>query len=292
VFCGHAHNESVIHRFVLHNDAIVPSDEAVLRPGQVGVFTGWGVFSTLRIYRGIPFAFERHWERLARDAALLHVEMPPSRAALRSQLIELVARNRCSEAKMRVNVMRSQGGLFEGPGSGRASDVVAFTADLSGDPGRVALALQSHGRDSKSLFAGTKTLSWAHNLTLFENAHRAGFADALLLNERGEVSECTSANIFAVRDGVTLTPPLASGPLPGVTRAVMLEELNEPVEEQVLHPDDLYAADEIFITSSTRELVPVTRIGDQALPATAWPVMERLRSSLRAYINDYLKAAQ
>ena len=292
MFCGHAHNESVIHRFVLHNDAIVPSDEAVLRPGQVGVFTGWGVFSTLRIYRGIPFAFERHWARLARDAALLHVDMPPSRAALRSQLIELVARNRCPEAKMRVNVMRSQGGLFEGPGSGRATDVVAFTADLSGDPGRVALALQSHGRDSKSLFAGTKTLSWAHNLTLFENAQRAGFADALLLNERGEVSECTSANIFAVRDGVTLTPPLASGPLPGVTRAVMLEELNEPVEDQVLHPDDLYAADEIFITSSTRELVPVTRIGDQALRATAWPVMERLRSSLREYINDYLKAAQ
>ena len=281
----------MIHRFVLHNDAIVPSDEAFLRPGQVGVFTGWGVFSTLRIYRGIPFAFERHWERLARDAALLHVEMPPSRAALRSQLIELVVRNRCPEAKMRVNVMRSQGGLFEGPGSGRASDVVAFTADLSGDPGSVALALQSHGRDSKSLFAGTKTLSWAHNLTLFENAQRAGFADALLLNERGEVSECTSANIFAVRDGVTLTPPLASGPLPGVTRAVMLEELEEPVEEQVLHPSDLYAADEIFITSSTRELVPVTRIGDQALRATAWPVMERLRSSLREYIDNYLMAA-
>ena len=282
----------MIHRFVLHNDAIVPSDEAVLRPGQVGVFTGWGVFSTLRIYRGIPFAFERHWERLARDAALLHVEMPPSRAVLRSQLIELVARNRCSEAKMRVNVMRSQGGLFEGPGSGRATDVVAFTADLAGDPGSVALALQPHGRDSKSMFAGTKTLSWAHNLAVFENARRAGFADALLLNERGEVSECTSANIFAVRDGVTLTPPLASGPLPGVTRAVMLEELTEPVEERALHLSDFYAADEIFITSSTRELVPVTRIGDRVLSATAWPVMERLRSSLRQYIDNYLNAAQ
>lgn len=193
---------------------------------------------------------------------------------------------------MRVNVMRSQGGLWEGPGSGQASDVVAFTADLAGDPGSVLLAPQSHGRDSQSPFAGTKTLSWAHNLTLFENAQRAGFADALLLNERGEVSECTSANIFAVRNGVTLTPPLASGPLPGVTRAVMLEELDEPVEERVLHPSDLYAADEVFITSSTRELVPVTRIGGQALRATAWPVMERLRSSLRDYIDSYLRAAQ
>ncbi|MDE0261296.1 MAG: aminotransferase class IV [Bryobacterales bacterium] len=282
----------MIHRFVLHNDAIVPSDEAVLRPGQVGLFSGWGVFSTLRIYQGIPFAFERHWERLTRDAALLHVEMPPSRDELRSRLIELVVRNDCPEAKMRVNVMRSQGGLFEGPGSGRPSDVVAFTADLSADPGSVVLALQPHGRDSKSEFAGTKTLSWAHNLTLFENAQRAGFADALLLNERGEVSECTSANVFAVTDGVTLTPPLASGSLPGVTRAVMLVELGEPVEERVLYPDDLYAADEVFITSSTRELMPVTRIGDQSLKKTDWPVMHCLRSRLREYIDKYLKAAR
>lgn len=292
MFRGRTHNESVIHRFVLHNDAIVPSDEAVLRPGQVGLFSGWGVFSTLRIYQGIPFAFERHWERLTRDAALLHVEMPPSRDELRSRLIELVVRNDCPEAKMRVNVMRSQGGLFEGPGSGRPSDVVAFTADLSADPGSVVLALQPHGRDSKSEFAGTKTLSWAHNLTLFENAQRAGFADALLLNERGEVSECTSANVFAVTDGVTLTPPLASGSLPGVTRAVMLVELGEPVEERVLYPDDLYAADEVFITSSTRELMPVTRIGDQSLKKTDWPVMHCLRSRLREYIDKYLKAAR
>ena len=291
-FDDQAHNEGVFHRFVLHNGVIVPSDEAVLRPGQVGLLAGWGVFSTLRIYRGTPFAFERHWERLARDASLLHVEMPPSRAELRAQLIELVARNGCPEAKMRVNVVRSQGGLWEGPGSGRASDVVAFTADLSTDPGTVTLALQPRGRDSGSPFAGTKTLSWAHNLTLFENAQRAGFADALLLNERGEVSECTSANIFAVKDGVTLTPPLASGPLPGVTRAVMLEELTEPVEELVLYPDDVYAADEVFITSSTRELVPVTRIGERTLDAAAWPVMQRLRLRLREYIDSYLSAVR
>ena len=282
----------MIHHFVLHNDAIVPRDEVVLRLGQVGVFTGWGVFSTLRIYRGIPFAFERHWERLARDAALLHVEMPPSRDELRARLIELAVRNSCPEAKMRVNVMRSEGGLWVGPASGRASDVVAFTADLSEDPGNVKLTLQPHGRDSNSPFAGTKTLSWAHNLVLFENAQRSGFADALLLNERGEVSECSSANIFAVKDGVTLTPPLASGPLPGVTRAVMLEELAEPVEEQVLYPDDLYAADEVFITSSTRELVPVTRVGDQTLRTSAWPVMQRLRLEMREYIDNYVRAVR
>ena len=282
---------SVIHSLVLFNDRFVASDEAVLRPGQVGLFTGWGVFTTLRIYRGVPFAFERHWERLRRDAELLNVAMPADRDDLRERLLELVRRNHCPESKMRLNVMRSQGGLFEGPGSGRATDVVAFTADLTEAPETVALGLNEHGRHAASPFAGTKTLSWVQNLTLFENAQRNGFADAILLNERGEVSECTSANIFAVKDGVTYTPPLDSGALPGITRRVMLEELREPVEERVLYVEDLHAADEVFITSSTRELVPVRRIAGQRLGVGAWPVMSRLRAFLRAYVDDYVRAA-
>ena len=142
---------SVIHSLVLYNDRFVASGEAVLRPGQVGLFTGWGVFTTLRIYRGIPFAFERHWERLRRDAELLNVAMPADRDGLRERLLELVRRNRCPESKMRLNVMRSQGGLFEGPGSGRATDVVAFTADLTEAPETVALGLNEHGRHAASV---------------------------------------------------------------------------------------------------------------------------------------------
>ncbi len=283
---------NVVHDLVLYNDRIVSSGEAVLRPGQVGLFTGWGVFTTLRIYQGIPFAFEKHWERLRRDAALLNVEMPPSRDDLRAQLIDLAGCNRCPEAKMRLNVMRSQGGMYEGPGSGRPTDVIAFTADLAEAPATVALDLQENGRHAASPFAGTKTLSWVQNVTLFENAHQAGFTDAILLNERGEVSECTSANIFAVKDGVTLTPPLSSGPLPGVTRRVMLEELNEAVEERVLFLEDLHAADEVFITSSTRELVPVRRIADRPLGVREWPVMRSLRTLLRDYVAEYIAAAK
>lgn len=281
----------MVHDLVLYNDRIVPSCEAILRPGQVGLFTGWGVFTTLRIYQGIPFAFEHHWERLRRDAALLHVAMPPSSDGLRAQLIELVKRNRCPEARMRLNIMRSQGGLFEGPGSGRESDVVAFTADLGPRAETAALEMQAHGRHATSPFAGTKTLSWAHNLTFFENAQRSGYADVILLNERGEVSECTSSNIFAVRAGVTYTPPLSSGPLPGVTRLVMIRELAERVEEEVLFPDDLFGADEVFITSSIRELMPVERIGDRRLRGSAegWPVMQRLRRQLRAFVTDYVR---
>ena len=281
----------VIHDLILHNDRIVPSSEANLLAGQVGLFTGWGVFTTLRIYQGIPFAFEKHWERLSRDADLLRVDLPPSQSRVRSRLIELVRRNACPESKMRLNLLRNRGGLFEGPGSGRATDVVAFTADLTQAPNAVALDLRPHGRHAASPFAGAKTLSWVQNLTLFENARRAGFEDALLLNERGEVSECTSANIFAVVDGVTYTPPLASGLLPGVTRRVMLEELDEAVEERVLIPGDLYSADEVFITSTTRELVAVSQIGDRALRTGAGQVMGRLRQLLQKYVAEYVRTA-
>ena len=285
----------MIHENVLYNERIVPSDEAILRPGQLGLLAGWGVFTTLRIYKGIPFAFERHWERLQRDARLLHVEIPVGRDELRRRLLELVRRNRCPEASMRLCIVRSQGGVFEGPGSGNRSDVVAFTIDVPRRRGAAGLALRPNGRHAESPFAGTKTLSWAHNLTFVETAQQQGFDEVILLNERGEVAECTSANIFAVRNGVTYTPPPAGGPLPGITRLVMLEELAEPVEEKVLYADDLYEADEVFITSTVRELMPVERIADRRLRAAErgeWPVMEKLRAALRRYIEAYIEQAR
>ncbi len=285
----------MIHENVLYNERIVPSDEAILRPGQLGLLAGWGVFTTLRIYKGIPFAFERHWERLQRDARLLHVEIPVGRDELRRRLIELARRNRCPEASMRLCIVRSQGGVFEGPGSGNRSDVVAFTIDVPRRRGAAGLALRPNGRHAESPFAGTKTLSWAHNLTFVETAQQQGFDEVILLNERGEVAECTSANIFAVRNGVTYTPPPAGGPLPGITRLVMLEELAEPVEEKVLYADDLYEADEVFITSTVRELMPVERIADRRLRAAErgeWPVMEKLRAALRRYIEAYIEQAR
>jgi branched-chain amino acid aminotransferase len=187
--------------------------------------------------------------------------------------------------------------VWEGPGSGRASDLIAMTADLKGWQESVSLAIAEQGRHAASPFAGTKTLSWAHNLTMAENAQRQGFDEVILLNERGEVAECTSANIFAVKDGVTYTPPISSGPLPGVTRAVMLEELSvagAPVEERILRPDDLYLADEVFITSTTRELLPVHQIAGKAIAEGGgnWPVMHRLQDALTAYIQRYIDQAK
>lgn len=286
-----------MHRYVLYNEDIVPAGDKLLSPGQLGLLSGWGVFSTLRIYDGTPFAFERHWKRLTRDAAMLHVELPHDGAATRRNLLRLIDANEAWNAPMRLCVFRSLGGAWEGPGSGRAADLVAMTADLKGWQESVSLAIAEQGRHAASPFAGTKTLSWAHNLTMAENAQRRGFDEVILLNERGEVAECTSANIFAVKDGITSTPPLSSGPLPGVTRAVMLEELKvagAPVREKILLPDDLYAADEVFITSTTRELLPVHEIAGKPVSTGGgnWPVMHELQTALTAYIRRYIAQAK
>lgn len=282
-----------MHPYLLYDDRIHPADEVLLRPGQLGLLAGWGVFTTLRIYQGIPFEFNRHWKRMLRDAAIINVPMPFERDEVRARLLQLIERNESYEATMRMCIVRSKGGMWEGPGSGNEADLLAFSVPVKDFKQRVALDVREQGRHAASPFAGTKTLSWSHNLTMAENAARTGFDEVILLNERGEVAECTSANIFAVRDGVTLTPPIASGPLPGVTRAVMLEELklaDAPVREQVLTMDDLFAAEEVFITSSTRELIAVERIQEKMLAAKAWPAMERLRAGLRDYIERYTAA--
>jgi len=286
-----------MHGYVLYNGDIVPAGAKILSPGQLGLLSGWGVFSTLRIYDGVPFAFERHWKRLSRDAAALHIELPDDAAALRRNLLRLIEANEAWNAPMRLCLFRSQGGAWEGPGSGRASDLVAMTADLKAWQDSVSLAMVEQGRHAASPFAGAKSLSWAHNLTMAENAQRQGFDEVILLNERGEVAECTSANIFAVKDGVTCTPPLSSGPLPGVTRAVMIEELNvagAPVQERILRPDDLYTADEVFITSTTRELLPVHEIAGKEISngGGTWPVMHRLQAALTACIRRYIERAK
>jgi len=252
-----------MHRFLLHNDDILDAHQKSLSAGQVGLLNGWGVFSTIRVAEGVLFAFERHWERMQRDAAKLHVPFPSDPAWLKSRLLRLVEANSAWNATLRAVVVRNHGGLFEGPDLDRDFDLIAFTANVNAWGDSVRLAVKPQARHAQCEFAGTKILSWADNLTWYEEAHQRGFDEVVLLNERGEVCECTSANIFAVRGREVWTPPLSSGCLPGVTRALLIEEIRLPAvstSEKTLHPKDLEQADQVFISSSTRDFLPVSFI--------------------------------
>jgi branched-chain amino acid aminotransferase len=271
-----------MHSLVLYNDRLVPAAERILSPGQIGLLSGWGVFTTLRIYDGVPFAFERHWARMEKDARLLHVPLTHDRDEVRWRIGELIRANHAENGVARLCVVRNQGGFWEGPGISSVADLICLTADLKSWPDAVRLTVARQARHAASSFAGTKILSWAYNLTWVEEAHSRGFDEVILLNEREEVAECTSANIFAVLDGRVATPPLSSGCLPGVTRNVLLEEIGG-ITEDTLRLEDLFRADEVFITSTTRELLEVEEIDGRRIPAGG-----RTRARLQRAFTDYV----
>jgi branched-chain amino acid aminotransferase len=280
-----------MHRFLLHNGQILDAHERSLSAGQVGLLNGWGVFSTLRVADGVLFAFERHWERMHRDAAKMLVPFPQDAAQLKAQLLRLVEANSAWNATLRVVVVRNRGGMFEGPDQERDFDVLAFTKDLNPWGSSVRLAMKPHGRYAQNEFSGCKILSWSQNLTWYEEAQQRGFDEVVLLNERGEVSECTSANIFAATGGEVSTPPLASGCLPGVTRELLLDVVRVPgvsVVERTLTPVDLERADQVFITSTTRDLLPAVAI--EGLQVRNYGgVVDQLVKALEAFRLDYVK---
>src|SRR3954454_21395097 len=118
----------MLHRYALHNDDVREATEKMLAPGQVGVLSGWGVFSTLRVAKGSLFAFERHFARMKRDAALMHIPFPSDAEWMRERLLRLVDANNLQEATLRVVVVRNKGGIWQGPEIQRDFDMVAFTS--------------------------------------------------------------------------------------------------------------------------------------------------------------------
>ena len=260
-------------------------------PGQVGFLNGWGVFSTIRVADGVLFAFDRHYRRMRYDAERMHVPFNFPEAEMERALLSLVAANQARNATLRVAIVRSRGGLFEAPGLTRDADMVAFMADLNPWGDGVKLSYKANARYGASPFAGAKITSWAQNLTWYEEAHQQGFDEFILLNEKGQISECTSANIFAVHKDNVFTPPLVmSGCLPGITRAVLLEEIQVAglsISERELTPADLENSDQVFITSTTRDLLPVLEIDHKPLKQ-APSILAVLREAFLTYRANYV----
>lgn len=279
---------------IYHNDRIVPLAETRLSPGQMGLLMGWGVFTTLRIYEGVPFAFDRHWQRMAHDAERLGVEMQQPQAAVWEAIVKLAAANQRPEGAARLSFIRNHGGLWADAPGAPATDLLIFTRELSAWPAAHELVLVPDAIYSHANLAGAKMLSWVQNAGTLERVHKVGFDDALLLNEQGYLAECTSANIFLVGGKEIFTPPLHSGCLPGITRAALLEIIpaaGYKVSEQDLRPDDLGAAEEVFISSTTREVAAVGSIAPKWTFPAPGKVTQELAEAFREYVKVHLQRA-
>jgi branched-chain amino acid aminotransferase len=281
----------VIHRFVFHNDKVLPVENVRLSPGQAGLLNGWGLFTTIRIHDGIPFAFERHWSRLERDAERTHCPFPFAPETVREQLATLLQANKVSEGAARIYAIYNQVGFWRSDENFPRVDLLLCSADLPSyrEPSR--LGLREFGRYASSPLAGVKVLSWLDNVWNYYEAQQAGFDEVVLLNERGEVAECTAANIFCVRAGHVSTPPLASGCLSGITRSVLLEigtSVGVEVKEAVLRPEDLYSADEVFISSTNRSMLGVSEINGHKIASAPGPITLKMESAFGEYVRRYI----
>jgi branched-chain amino acid aminotransferase len=281
----------MIHRYVFHNDGILPIEKVRLSPGQAGLLNGWGLFTTLRIFEGEVFAFERHWRRLEKDAERTRVPFPFNPAKVRMHLRELLRANQVREGTARIYVLYNKVGFWHSDEPFPEVDLLLYTAGLPAYREPARLALREHGRHAASPLAGVKVTSWLNNVWNLTQAQQRGFDETVLLNERGEVAECTAANIFCVRGEKVLTPPLSSGCLEGVTRGVLLKigpDAGVTIAEHALRPEDLFAADEVFISSTNRSVLAVGELEGHKIALTPGGVTQALEKAFSAYVADYI----
>jgi len=283
----------LIHRMIFHNDRIVPVDEARLSPGQAGLTNGWGLFTTMRVFQGEPFAYERHWRRLEKDAGRIRLPFSFDALQVRRHMGELLAANQVVEGTARIYMIYNRVGLWGSDEPMPEVDLILCTAGLPAHTEQARLSVAEHGRHAASPLAGVKTTAWLNNVWHLAEAQNAGWSEVILLNERAEVAECTSANIFSVKDGAVFTPPLASGCLEGVTRSVLLEiapRAGVSMTEKTLTMEDLYAAEEVFITSTNRTLLGVSEISGHRYSTVMGPLVQNLERAFDATMREYVAA--
>ncbi len=273
-------------RAVWINGALVRGEDVMLSLFDRGARDGEGVFETLRIYRGQPFAWERHMERLVLSAAELGFPVPPAPARLRHGLAQVLAADGLSDAVARITVTRGIPG-GRPTRSGAWVDVEPIAARIwKGARTSEARVIFSKRPFHPGALGRHKTTSRLAYALAREELRPAGADEALMCGADGEVFEGATSNVFAVVGGETLTPPLARGILPGIVRAWVIAagpSLGVAVREAPLTREALLAADEIFLTNSVQEVVPVAAIGERALPARE--VGLRLRDAYRAAVE-------
>ncbi len=253
------------------NGAVVDDGEAQVSVFDHGMTVGDGVFEAAKVVGGVPFALTRHLARLAVSARGLGLPLPDE-ATLRGAVVETLAANAehlGATLRLRITLTGGTSPLGSERGDADPTLVVAL-APTRAWAASAKVVMVPWTRNEHGATAGLKTTSYAENVVALAHARAHGAGEALFANTAGQLCEGTGTNVFVVRDGEVLTPPLTSGCLAGVTRALLLEWAD--VTEADLPAAVLTEADEVFLTSSTRDVQPVHAIGDQEIapgPVTA-----------------------
>ena len=287
------------------NGTITPADQAVVPVYDHGFLYGEGVYETLRTYNRVAFLFDRHVRRLRTSAAHLQLRVPfddkTLARAIGDTMSAALGQGSTGEAYIRVLLTRGVGELTYDIKATPDPSLVIIVKPLEEPPARVFDAgitislvpiLRNHPGSVNPIIKSNNLLN---NALAMQEAHRRGAEEALMCNYRGELSECSQSNFFLVRKGVALTPVSEAGLLEGVTRAFLFEvgrDVGVEVADETLYPEDLDTADEVFITSTTRELSPVVRIDDRVVGnGRPGPVFSTLLGGYRKRAQELTRAA-
>jgi branched-chain amino acid aminotransferase len=257
------------------NGTITSADTAVIPVLDHGFLFGEGVYEVLRTYNGVPFLYDKHAARLRNSARHIQLEVPFDDGALGERIAATIAKaNITGEAYVRILLTRGIGEItYDVRATPEPSLIIIVktqeepAARIRTDGIRISLVpiLRNHPGSVNPIIKSTNLLN---NALAMQEALRRGAEEALMCNYRGELSECSQSNFFMVRGGVVLTPASAAGLLEGVTRAFLFDVARDAGVElraASLLPADIDSADELFITSTTREVSPVVRVDDRVI---------------------------
>jgi branched-chain amino acid aminotransferase len=277
------------------NGRVTDQEHAVISVFDHGFLYGEGVYETLRTYNGQPFLFDRHMRRLRKSAGMLALPVPLTDAEIDARFRETMGvaglGERDGEAYIRLLVTRGIGELTYDPAATPTPSIVVIvkpnvspSREVFERGVRVSLVgvVRNHPASVNPLIKSNNLLN---NALAMQEAVRKGGYEGVMRNYKGELAECTQSNLFIVKDGAALTPPLDAGLLPGITREFLFEvgaEAGIAVREAVLRDAELFGADESFLTSTTREVVPIVQVDDKKIGAgTPGPITRALLEGYR-----------
>lgn len=282
--------------YVYINGKFCPKEEAKISVFDHGLWYGNGVFEGIRSYGGKAFLLDRHLARLWDSARSLHIEIPITRDEMADAIRGALLRNAIRDGYVRVVVTRGAGVSpgFEPSGDSEShviiiAETITLYPPAAYENGMNLVTASTIRTPDSAMTPRAKSLNYLNSILAKIEGMECGCNEALLLNSKGEVAECTADNLFVVRKGVVCTPPTDAGILEGVTRGVVLELCQEhgiPAKESPLTRFDIYTADECFITGTAAELVPVVKLDARMIgTGSPGPITQALTQYYHALAN-------
>ncbi len=280
-----------MNEIVYLNGSLIPRSQASISALDYGFLYGYGLFETMRAYEGKVFRLDRHLSRLAHSAETL--ELPIDVPGLKSAVMGTVQANKLSDARIRITISIGEGSLVLDPDTCGSPTVLVVAVHYQPHPEEVyqrgfRAIVSSIRRNSQSPIPQLKSANFLESALAKREARKAGIDDALFLNDKGLLAEASTSNIFLVSNGALKTPSLKSGILPGITREVILElasELGIAAYEQYAELEELYQAEEAFLSNSMIEIMPLIEVDGKPIGSgRPGPLTKRLMAAYKELV--------